>query len=279
MTEGYDYIVVGAGTAGCVVAARLSQAGAASVLLLEAGSGERTRAMTVPGEWPALLGTAADWASLAADPTAIGTAAIARGRALGGSSAINAMAHLRGHRAVYDGWAAGGADGWSFADLLPCFRRSESAAGRDPVLRGQDGPVRVSQAERRPASRRGGLHRGARRGRLPGFRRSQRHRPGRRGLARPGHRRRRAGQRGRRLHPARARAAQPDRADRLPGHGPADRPRPVHRRQLRPRRRAGRGRRRGGDRVRRRHRLTAAADAVGRRAGRRPAAPGHRAGC
>jgi choline dehydrogenase len=150
VTEGYDYIVVGAGTAGCVVAARLSQDGAASVLLLEAGRGERTRAMTVPGEWPALLGTAADWASLAADRTAIGTAAIPRGRALGGSSAINAMAHLRGHRAVYDGWAAGGAAGWGFADLLPCFRRSESAAGRDPVLRGQDGPVRVTQASADP---------------------------------------------------------------------------------------------------------------------------------
>jgi choline dehydrogenase len=150
VTEAYDFIVVGAGTAGCVVAARLSQDGAASVLLLEAGSGERTPAMTRPGEWPSLLGTAADWASLAADHTAIGTAAIARGRALGGSSAINAMAHLRGHRAVYDGWAADGAAGWSFADLLPCFRRSESAAGRDPVLRGQDGPVRVSQARADP---------------------------------------------------------------------------------------------------------------------------------
>jgi choline dehydrogenase len=150
VTEEYDYIVVGAGTAGCVVAARLSQDAAASVLLLEAGSGERTRAMTVPNEWPTLLGTAADWASLAGDQAAIGNAVLPRGRVLGGSSAINAMAHLRGHRAIYDGWAAGGAHGWGFADLLPCFQRSESAAGRDAALRGMDGPVRVSQATADP---------------------------------------------------------------------------------------------------------------------------------
>jgi choline dehydrogenase len=69
-----------------------------------------------------------------------------RGRALGGSGAINAMAHIRGHRAVYDGWAAGGAAGWGFADLLPYFRRSEQADGRDPALRGTEGPVRVAPA-------------------------------------------------------------------------------------------------------------------------------------
>jgi choline dehydrogenase len=149
MTE-YDYIVVGAGTAGCVVAARLSADANASVLLLEAGSSARTRAMTVPNEWPSLLGTAADWASLAGDQAAIGNAVLPRGRVLGGSSTINAMAHLRGHRAIYDGWAAGGAPGWGFADLLPCFRRSESAPGRDPALRGMDGPVRVSQASADP---------------------------------------------------------------------------------------------------------------------------------
>jgi choline dehydrogenase len=146
----YDYIVVGAGTAGCAVAARLSQDAAARVLLLEAGSGERTRAMTVPNEWPALLGSAADWASVAGDQAVIGNAVLPRGRTLGGSSAINAMAHLRGHRAIYDGWAAGGATGWGFADLLPYFQRSESAPGRDPALRGMDGPVRLSQASAAP---------------------------------------------------------------------------------------------------------------------------------
>ena len=59
------------------------------------------------------------------------------------------MAHVRGHRAVYDGWAAAGTAGWGFADLLPYFRRSERADGRDPALRGTDGPVRVAPAARR----------------------------------------------------------------------------------------------------------------------------------
>ena len=146
MTE-YDYIVVGGGTAGCVVAARLTQDASTRVLLLEAGSSERTRAMTVPDVWPQLLGTPADWAGVTTGQADAGPVAYPRGRTLGGSGAINAMVHVRGHRAVYDGWAAGGAAGWGFADLLPYFRRSEQTEGRDPALRGTEGPVRVAPAE------------------------------------------------------------------------------------------------------------------------------------
>ena len=135
MTE-FDYIIVGAGTAGCVLAARLTQDPGTRVLLLEAGGAERTRAMTVPDAWPDLLGSAADWADVTSAQADAGPVPYPRGRALGGSGAINAMAHIRGHRAVYDGWAAGGAAGWGFADLLPYFRRSEHAEGRDPSLRG-----------------------------------------------------------------------------------------------------------------------------------------------
>ena len=154
MTE-FGYIVVGAGTAGCVLAARLSEDPGTRVLLLEAGGAERTRAMTVPGAWPELLGSAADWADVTSAQADAGPVTYPRGRVLGGSGAINAMAHVRGHRAVYDSWAAAGAAGWGYADLLPYFRRSEHADGRDPALRGTAGPVRVApvpEADRHPVA-------------------------------------------------------------------------------------------------------------------------------
>jgi len=140
----YDFIVVGAGSAGCVVAARLSEDPACTVLLLEAGSAERTRAMTVPSAWPENLGTTAEWGYLTTPQADAGPTIYPAGRGLGGSGAINAMAHVRGHRAIYDGWAASGATGWGFADLLPYFLRTETTAGRDPALRGTTGPVRVA---------------------------------------------------------------------------------------------------------------------------------------
>jgi choline dehydrogenase len=157
--EAYNYIVVGAGTAGCVLAARLTEESGARVLLLEAGSAERTRAMAVPSAWPENLGSAADWSYMTTSQAGAGPLPYPRGRALGGSGAINAMAHVRGHPASYDRWAAGGAPGWGFADLLPYFRRTERAEGRDPArldraLRGTDGPIRVAPAaDRHPVAR------------------------------------------------------------------------------------------------------------------------------
>ncbi len=145
-----DYIVVGGGTAGCVLAARLSEDPAVRVLLLEAGGAERTRAMTVPSAWPENLGSAADWADVTTGQADAGPALMPRGKTLGGSSAINALAHVRGHPAVYDRWQAG----WRYADLLPYFRRSERAGGRDPALRGTDGPVPVTTVrDPHPAAR------------------------------------------------------------------------------------------------------------------------------
>jgi choline dehydrogenase len=159
MTTGppeYDFIVVGGGTAGCVLAARLSQDPAARVLLLEAGPADLSRATTVPNAWPENLGSATEWGDVTTDQADTGPLPYPRGRVLGGSGAINAMAHIRGHRAVYDSWAQSGAAGWGFADLLPYFQRSEHTAGRDPLWRGTDGPVRVGPvpaAARHPIAR------------------------------------------------------------------------------------------------------------------------------
>jgi choline dehydrogenase len=102
--EEFDYIIAGAGTAGCVIAARLSQDPGVRVLVVEAGSAARSRAMTDPPAWPQLLGTGAQWQETTTPQAGAGALPYPRGRVLGGSGAINAMAHIRGHRAVYDTW-------------------------------------------------------------------------------------------------------------------------------------------------------------------------------
>ena len=145
--NGYDFIVVGAGTAGCVIAARLSEDDGARVLLLEAGSGRPPEAVAVPPAWPSLLGTSADWGESTVPQVATGaTMPWSRGRGVGGSSAINGMIFMRGHRSSQDAWPAAGAEGWGFDDLLPYFRRSEHTEGRDPALRGVGGPLSVGPA-------------------------------------------------------------------------------------------------------------------------------------
>src|SRR6201994_4943678 len=142
--EHYDFVVVGAGTAGCVIASRLAERTDAQVLLLESGTALTSDQVRDPQAWPTLGDTAASWGESTVVQAATGkTVPYPRGRGLGGSSSINAMLFARGHRSSYDAWAGLGVPGWGFDDRLPYFRRSETAAGRDPELRGTDGPLQV----------------------------------------------------------------------------------------------------------------------------------------
>ncbi|BBY29983.1 GMC family oxidoreductase N-terminal domain-containing protein [Mycolicibacterium sediminis] len=144
MKASIDYIVIGAGTAGSVLAARLSEDPHTSVLLVEAGSAEKLPAMAVPFRWPELMATTANWGDSTSVQSFSGTSVPApRGRAVGGSSSTNGLTFVRGHRASYDAWVDQGAKGWGFDDLLPYFQRSETTEGRDPDVRGTGGPLTV----------------------------------------------------------------------------------------------------------------------------------------
>jgi choline dehydrogenase len=143
-----DFIVVGAGSAGSVVAARLSENPDVQVLLLEAGPAHGPDAVSIPSAWPTLIGSDVDWGYTTVEQPGLAGAArpYPRGKMLGGSSAINAMMYIRADRSSYDDWAADGAPGWGYENLLPYFRRAERVAGRDPRYRGTHGPMTPMRA-------------------------------------------------------------------------------------------------------------------------------------
>ncbi|HEY8642782.1 MAG TPA: GMC family oxidoreductase N-terminal domain-containing protein [Candidatus Dormibacteraeota bacterium] len=146
MKSTYDYIVVGAGSAGCVLAARLTEDAEVKVLLLEAGPPDSEPGIHVPVAFSRLFKTPFDW-DYSTEPEAhLDGRRIyhPRGRVLGGSSSINAMVYIRGHRADYDAWAALGCAGWGYDDVLPYFIRSEDNQRGADAYHGTGGPLAVS---------------------------------------------------------------------------------------------------------------------------------------
>ncbi len=144
--QAFDYVIVGAGSAGCVLAARLSEDPAVRVLLIEAGPADRSWRIDMPAAVGSLLsGERFNW-NYRSDPEPHldgRRLTHPRGRVLGGSSSINGMVYIRGHALDYDGWAAMGLAGWSYAEVLPYFKRAEGhALGADPY-HGADGPLAV----------------------------------------------------------------------------------------------------------------------------------------
>ncbi|MFI1621681.1 GMC family oxidoreductase [Streptomyces lydicus] len=147
----YDYIVVGAGSAGCVLAARLSEDADVRVLLVEAGPVDDAREIHVPAAFAQLFQTKYDWSYLSAcEPGLDGRRRfLPRGRMLGGSSSMNAMIYIRGNRRDYDAWAAAGAEQWSWDDVLPYFLRAEDFQGPTSPWHGTGGPLTVSEGRSR----------------------------------------------------------------------------------------------------------------------------------
>ena len=144
--QNFDYVIVGAGSAGCVLANRLSADPSVSVLLIEAGGWDRDPLIHIPLGWGKILTERRhDWMYFCAPEENVGGRAVecARGKVVGGSSSTNAMAFVRGNRGDFDRWAATGLKDWSYEAVLPYFRRLERWEGGENAFRGGGGPVGV----------------------------------------------------------------------------------------------------------------------------------------
>jgi len=142
----FDFIIVGAGTAGCVLANRLTENPEIQVLLVEAGMDSDDPRISTPSSYPLLNGTEMNWNFFTEPQKKLGGRRIyqPRGKAMGGSSAINCMAYIRGNRADLNAWESMGCEGWSYADMLPYFKKSENNLDIQNEFHGQGGPLTVS---------------------------------------------------------------------------------------------------------------------------------------
>lgn len=143
----YDYIIIGAGSAGCVLANRLSEDATVKVLLLEAGGPDHKWEIHIPAVFVRLFKTAYDWNYHTEAQPHLNNRCLywPRGKVLGGSSSLNAMIYIRGNQADYDHWAELGNKTWSFAEVLPYFKKAENQEGGASAQHGIGGPLNVAQ--------------------------------------------------------------------------------------------------------------------------------------
>ena len=141
----FDFLIIGSGTAGSVLAGRLSEESELRIALIEAGGPARHPLIPEPGKWPLLQGSEIDWGyrTVAQRHTAGRVHDWARGQVVGGSTAMNAMAHVRGHRSDFDAWVEAGSAGWGYRDLLPYFIRSETYTPGPSAYHGDCGPIHL----------------------------------------------------------------------------------------------------------------------------------------